>query len=1217
MGKRKFFKSLKGVIFISFFIVFLLTTIIVGFSIFQIIFPHQEKQYKLQIEDVGNRIVAELTNELSSTKYLAEMLSNPMVMLDKSEKKFMKLIPKVIDEHSKKDKVAGGGIWPAPYKFNPKREKRSFFWGRNEKGNLVYYDDYNDLSGFGYHHEEWYVPASFAKPHQVFWSKVYQDPYSKQSMVTCTVPIFKKQEFLGVATVDLKLEWLQHIFQLAGKRINGYVFALDRNNSFISYPHHKEVLESGDGGFNNKFLNIHEFTKKKPEFKVFAKHLALINSQILKTYQSNPDYNPFIASQIADSSHQINLSEAELIVATIQDPLSTKTALSNKLESFSISNDIIYKGQKCFVTVFHMPETYWKVVLVVPYNRLIGPIRFYIYKLIGLVVFFILLTLIGAAYLLNINLLKPIDSVLKSLEDLDEKKSSHDSFEIIIGKNNELGEMATLINKRTKLIQTNEKKYRALFELTKDAIFIHDEKGKIVDMNLTALDMYNVKSKKIALDNYNVEDWSAKENPFESLPKLFEEVMNGTPRNIEWKAKKYNSDETFDVLVSLQKVNAGDKNYIFATVRDLSAIKKVEAEKIRSEKYASAIFKQSPLSMNLIDETGLTVDVNDAWEKLWGIYKNEVIGLFNPLQDKYSIESGWAEYCKKALKGEVVFVDEKEFDPALANKKGRKRVISAIIFPIKNENDEVKQVVVAHQDVTEIVESRINLEAEREKLSVTLRSIGDGVITTDNHGNIDFLNKTAEKLTGWTVDEAKGKHIKEVFHILDETTKEVLQDPVSRVMETGGVVELQENTTLVSQCGMLFRIGDSAAPITNKESKTIGVVIVFRDITEKIRNENELEKVKKLESLGILAGGIAHDFNNLLSGVMGNITVAKKMSDSDSKIFSCLSKADNALDNAVDLTRRLLTFAKGGEPVRKMMDIGKLVKESAEFALHGSNLKLKSLMNNNLKKVYVDSGQVSQVVSNLIINAVQASHDSGFIIIKGENFNNIPQKKIELLPGNYVKITIKDQGEGISPTNLKKIFDPYFTTKQKGTGLGLASVYSIMQKHDGLVEVTSVVKEGTEFVLYFSVGNGEEVIVAETEVEIEKEHTELNRLNVLLMDDDVIVQEMAVSLFEVLGHDIEIAIDGEDAIKKYVRAKNKNKLFDVVIMDLTIPGGMGGKDAVKKLLEIDPFAKAIVSSGYSNDPVMANYKKYGFSACLNKPYRLTEMKEILIKVSSL
>jgi len=1223
MATRKFFKSLKGVIVSSFFLIFLVTTVALSFSIYKYIYPQQKEQYKKRIEEIGNGIVADLTVKLNAAKSLAFMLSNSLKLLPHSVDQFMLLIPKVIEEHSDSDKIAGGGIWPEPYAFDAKTKRRSFFWGRNKNGELIYYDNYNDETGRGYHNEEWYVPVRFFPSQRVYWSRVYRDPYSKQSMITCSVPVRKHKKFIGVATVDLKLEWLRALFSSAGSKMNGYVFAVDRNNTFISYPKLELVLKSIKNiqtGLNDEeFATVDDLAKKFPAFAPIANQLNGINEDILKMAKSEKLFNQNIVKQIAKQSYQISSKQAELIVAMLSDPLSGDINSSRKIKSFEISDDVIYKGRQCYVTVFHMPETYWKVVAVVPSNNLLGPIKRYISILIGLVIIFILLTLLLAYYFLQRNLLEPITNVLNKLKSMDDnKESSQVTFDIQINKDNELGELATLINKKTQKLKISEKRYRAIFNSANDAIFIHNEDGEIVDVNDTMLEMYDVENrdKEIVLKHKTVEFWSSSNNDFSKLPDIFEKVLQGENISLKWNAKKYSSGEEFQVIVSLRKVAVGEKNFIYVTVRDISEVVQKERERLRVEKYASAIFEQSPLSMHIVDKNGNTVAVNNAWEKLWKTTKDTVIGIYNPLTDKYSMEIGWADKVKRALNGEVVVAPEKEFDPSKANSDGRKRIISAIAFPIRNEFDEVEQVVITHQDVTEIVEARESLEAEREKLSVTLRSIGDGVITTDTEGIVEFLNKTAEKITGWNTEEAKGKHISEVFNIIDDTTKEKLKDPVSRVMEFGGVVELQENATLVHRDGMLFRVGDSAAPIKNRESKTVGVVIVFRDITEKLKTENELEKIKKLESLGLLAGGIAHDFNNLLGGVLGNISTAKEIAKEDDRLFSILSKADKALDNAIDLTGRLLTFAKGGEPIKRILDVEKLVKDQAEFALHGSKLKLKCVFGKNLKRIFADEGQVGQVISNLVINAKQASDSSGVLIVSAENFSNIPQRKDNLAPGEYVKISIKDQGHGITPENLKKIFDPYFTTKEQGTGLGLATVFSIMQKHGGLIEVESVIGMGTTFNLYFPAKTGEEddLFAGTAEVVSKQEIAEeLGQLKILVMDDDEIIQEMAVSMFEMLGHSIDVASNGEEAIKMYVKARNKHSSYDVVIMDLTIPGGLGGKDAVKEILNIDPKAKVIVSSGYSNDPVMAEYSKYGFVASIRKPYRLNEMKEVLKK----
>lgn len=512
-------------------------------------------------------------------------------------------------------------------------------------------------------------------------------------------------------------------------------------------------------------------------------------------------------------------------------------------------------------------------------------------------------------------------------------------------------------------------------------------------------------------------------------------------------------------------------------------------------------------------------------------------------------------------------------------------------------------------DITRRKEAERSLAAEKERLDVTLRSIGDGVITTDNKGKITLMNKVAEKLTGWSQEDSIGKPLNKVFHIINENTREHCEDPVKKVIKTGGIVGLANHTVLIAKDRTERVLADSGSPIRDKEGRIIGVVLVFRDITEKRKIEEEHIKSSRLESLGILAGGIAHDFNNLLTAVIGNISLAKMSLDPKEEIFEILIDAERAARKTTALTKQLSTFSKGGAPIKKVSSISELIKDTVKFVLRGSNVKCKFQIPDNLWLAEVDEGQFSQVINNLVINAMQSMPDGGIVEIYTENTVIKPEKTVPLQDGEYIKITVKDQGIGIPREHQQKIFDPYFTTKQKGSGLGLTTSYSIIKQHDGYISLESDVGEGTTFFIYLPASG--------KKIRIEKKTTIgpiKGKGRILLMDDKEVVRKSGCKMIKQLGYEIKSAIDGKEAINLYKKAKESGQPFDVVILDLTIPGGMGGKEAVGELKKIDPKVKAIVSSGYSNDPVMSDFKKYGFKGVLPKPYEIEELSEILNKV---
>ncbi|MBF0557223.1 MAG: PAS domain S-box protein [Nitrospirae bacterium] len=501
------------------------------------------------------------------------------------------------------------------------------------------------------------------------------------------------------------------------------------------------------------------------------------------------------------------------------------------------------------------------------------------------------------------------------------------------------------------------------------------------------------------------------------------------------------------------------------------------------------------------------------------------------------------------------------------------------------------------------------LADEKERLAVTLRSIGDAVIVTDIDGKITLINRVAERHTGWTFQEAVGKHLPEVFNIINEKTRERCMNPIDEVLRTGIITGLANHTALIRRDGTEIIIEDSAAPIKDRNSVTIGVVLVFRDVTEKQWMEKEIARAEKLKSVGLLAGGIAHDFNNILTSIVGNISIAKMQIDSQNKAHARLDKAEQASQRASELAYRLLTFARGGEPVRRTESIVDILKESASLVLSGSSIAAEFVVSGDICNIDIDAGQMSQVFNNLIINAAQAMPGGGKIVFSVDQVmlrrNMIPG----LEEGTYVKISVSDTGTGIEREDIPRIFDPYFTTKEKGSGLGLASVYSIIQKHGGHITVESTPGVGTTFHIYLLALGSEDVCGMP-----EEKYIAAGEGKVLLMDDESMVRDIAGDMLSTLGYEVDLAADGEEAIKKYREALEANKRYDIVIMDLTIPGGTGGKETMKKLLAIDPDVKAVVSSGYSNDPVMSQYQEYGFSAVITKPYTVESFSRTIHNV---
>ncbi len=417
--------------------------------------------------------------------------------------------------------------------------------------------------------------------------------------------------------------------------------------------------------------------------------------------------------------------------------------------------------------------------------------------------------------------------------------------------------------------------------------------------------------------------------------------------------------------------------------------------------------------------------------------------------------------------------------------------------------------------------------------------------------------------------------------------------------------QIQERDTKLAQYSE--HLEEKVASRTDELKKTNEKLLTQMD--EKQRIEEELFRTRHLESLGILAGGIAHDFNNLLTAILGNTSLAKMLTDRGNKVHARLEEVEKASIRARDLTQQLLTFSKGGAPIKKVTSIADVICDSTRFAMRGSKSRYRFNIMDGLWPVEVDEGQISQVISNITINADQAMPEGGEVTVTVENLTLGRDQIVPLQPGRYIRISIADSGSGIAEEHLSKIFTPYFTTKPKGSGLGLATSYSIINKHGGAIKVESAEGAGTTFRIYLLASDGD---IPEEEQVSGTILTGSGR--VLIMDDEESVRNTAGEVLSHAGYRVDYANDGAEAIDHFSKARMSGEPFDAVILDLTIPGGMGGEETIRKLLEIAPEAKAIVSSGYAHVPIMADFLEHGFKGMIAKPYQAVELCRVVREV---
>jgi len=511
--------------------------------------------------------------------------------------------------------------------------------------------------------------------------------------------------------------------------------------------------------------------------------------------------------------------------------------------------------------------------------------------------------------------------------------------------------------------------------------------------------------------------------------------------------------------------------------------------------------------------------------------------------------------------------------------------------------------IVEFQVVGRDVSKRKRTEEALKRSEANFRKLAEtapAMIYVYSEGRLLYVNTMLETLSGISKEQLLQLNPMELFH--QDCREQATKNTLARLQ--GEKIPPYEVSMVNKQDGRRVW-GYLYADVIEFEGKH-SILGIVADITERKLTEADLLQTSKLESVGILAGGIAHDFNNILTVISGNISLAKIIMEDTNDLTEVLTEVEKAAFQARDLTQQLLTFSKGGAPIKETASIQELLRESASFVLRGSNVNCNYTIADDLWPVNIDKGQINQVINNLIINADQAMPEGGTIQLSADNIHSGTDHLPSLAAAQYIRISIKDSGIGIDSQQLSKIFDPYFTTKEKGHGLGLATCYSIIKKHDGDITVSSEPGNGTTVNIY---------LPAFPDVPVAVNNLPGAPLcgqgKILIMDDESIVRETLGKMLNTLGYTTGFASDGLNAIHLYQTAQQENDPYDAVLMDLTIAGGLGGKEAVTKLLEIDPAAKVIVSSGYSNDPVMAEYKKYGFCGVLPKPYEIKAVSLIL------
>ncbi|MCP3926376.1 MAG: PAS domain S-box protein [Desulfobacterales bacterium] len=716
--------------------------------------------------------------------------------------------------------------------------------------------------------------------------------------------------------------------------------------------------------------------------------------------------------------------------------------------------------------------------------------------------------------------------------------------------------------------------FHFLLNMFYEAIVLHKD-GRILYANNKYYEMFGYTPEELS-----GEDALALTIDKTSIKKAKNKIIDGNIENYEVIGLR-KGGERFEVEVRPNSVEYMGKNVRVTILMDLSEEKKKERSLKESEERFRRVVESNMFGMAIWETKGAVVSANDKFLEIVGYSREDL------REGKLSWEKiTTTEYYDLILK-KIKEVKEKgfctSFEKEYTRKDGSK--IPVLVGGITGTGG---QIISYSINLNKKRSGDVKLKRSEAKSRALLNAIPDLMLIMTREGLIlDFKADNSGQFD-------KNLNDKNIKDILPDDIADKIIKCVCDALESNKVEHLEYDLDL-SGCGKRYYEG-SINRFSNNE-----VIAILRDITDRKKFEVQLQHSEKMDAIGTLAGGIAHDFNNILGVITGNISYLFNKFDHENEIHSILKDMMEGTIQAQSLTQQLLTFSKGGTPVKTVCAVDKIVTEASKFVTRGSKTLCHYDIQENLWRSEVDEGQLHQVICNLVINSIQAMPKGGDINIRIENLAAF--KKEFLKKGDYIKISITDHGTGINENDHQKIFEPYYSTKKKGSGLGLATAYSIVEKHHGKIEVISKKNYGATFIIYLKATDKEIPLILKKSVQ----DVNMKKGKVLIMDDEEILLKMLERILVRIGYEPYFAMDGREAVEMYKESIEDGDPFDLVMMDLTVPGGMGGKEAITELLKIDPKVKSVVSSGYSNDPVMANYSDYGFSGVIPKPYSFEEI----------
>lgn len=1092
LGKQNWWKSLQFSISLIFFVFLVLASSFGGWAILRtgksLILDESVKL----IQSNGNQIVAKLESRIALIESLATTLANLGESIEPSEAAYKTLLPHIIDYEEKESFIAGGGLWPEPFAFDPQKERRSFFWGRQAGNELVYFDGYNDPESPGYHGEEWYVPTRYVEEGGSLWSRSYMDPYSHQPMVTCSVPMYKNREFTGIATIDLKLEGLAAFFSNATKLSGGYIFAVDRSNKLLSFPSEKNVkaYAYSEGKLvREEFLQISELVAQEEaaQLEPVAEALERINKKLILSSPSSAEMNSR-AEEIVAGSHDISTGEAQLIAAMLSHPLSESLAQDTLSESLILEKDPLL-GQAALVHIFLVPKTYWKVVIVTPYEQAIQASNSISKSLLINVVIILSCSFIVLFVLTRKLLVVPLRKMAAALAETQQDSSGF-SIRLDDSIPNELGHVASLFNHLNRQlaasyakIHQSEIQYRQLFINLQDVLFQTDMEGRILLASPAMIKMFGYQQHEVIGQRFT---------------------------------KGFYHDQ--------QKREA--------LLHALTTRGQVEGFEIELIKKDGTVFWASISARLLYDE------------------ENAPIGTEGLIRD-------------------------------IDVRKKNEATVHALQLHLKN----------------------------------ILESMPSILISVDNDGLITQFNSAATALTGLPPEQVLGQPLKRTIPCLQQ-----YEAHFAAVTRSTRALEFHREC-ITGVDNRIFNV--TLFPLVS--SSVEGVVIWLDDVTDQENKERQLIQAQKMETIGTLSAGIAHNFNNLLSGVMGASSLMRyKLEQSaltQEEIHKHLKTIEGSSQRAAELVKQLLTVAREQEVALMPVNLNTKVKNS--IAICGNTLdksiELVARYAPVDAMIKADPLQIEQVLLNLCVNSghamtiMRAAHEprGGQLtvqvseVVADEAFCALHP---DAEPGEYWCVLVSDTGVGMNEETKANIFNPFFTTKATnvGTGLGLATVYTIVKQHNGFLTVHSEPGIGTTFKLYFP-----EISRAPGRLkEKQSASVEQGTGTILLVDDQELVLNVGSEMLAAIGYEVITAENGLKGLELYRLQQNKIAL---VILDMDMPV-MGGEETFIHLKQYNPDVKVILATGFKEDERIGSVLRKGADRFIQKPYTLKVLSQTIAEV---